>query len=332
MIGVVSMLTNDAYLQVERAQRWLEAEHGFTNPGYARPHITYVIGEGGEAMTSALADRTEILAEETDPFQIRLSGLGLFPEAVPVLYLAVQPSAELAIMQQATCQALENVGMPVRPYYSVERWIPHVTLASGMVTSEELDAVCSQMPAKGIELVARMTGLWLAEEREGGGWAITGEFPFRGQNQLGDNPFGLKSRPCQPYDREFVYRLVEETLRPMVTAYFDWDESLFEKNWQQRWRQRVMILAGGCRVGYIQYDPTPDDHLYIAGLFLVPTVHGRGWGEWLLKHMEGQAGGRSLRLHVWENNAAVAFYQRHGYQIIEAADHKFLMEKRGPWR
>ena len=327
MIGLISLLTNDAYLQVERAQRWLEEKHGFTNPGYARPHVTYVIG-AGSTVSPALIERIEALAEDTGHFQIRLSGLGLFPEEPPVLYLPVQPSAELAALQGAACRALEEAGETVRPYYGSESWIPHVTLASGMVTPDKMEAVCAEMPAAGIDLAARLAGLALAEESPEGNWAITREFPFRGQNELPANPFGLRSRPCQPFDRDFVYRLVEETLRPLVSAYFAWDESLFDQNWRGSWRQKVMILAEGRRVGYIQYDPTPAGYLYITGLFLLPAVQGRGWGQWLLGHMEGQAEGRPVRLHVWENNPAVSFYERHGYRIIETEGHKHLMEKR----
>jgi ribosomal protein S18 acetylase RimI-like enzyme/2'-5' RNA ligase len=327
MIGLISLLTDEAYLQVERAKHWLEEQHGFSNPGYARPHVTYVISEGSGA-PPGLIERIEALAEETDPFQIRLSGLGLFPEEEPVLYLPVQPSTELAAVQQAACRAFAESGEAIRPYYRSESWIPHVTLARGMVTPEKMDAVCAELPAEGTDLAVRLAGLALADEDSEGNWAITREFPFRGLNELPPNPCGLRSRPCQPSDRDFVYRLVEETLRPLVSAYFEWDQALFDQNWRGSWRQKVMVLAEGRRVGYIQYHPTPAGYLYIGGLFLVPAAQGQGWGKWLLGYMEGRADGRPVRLHVWENNPAVAFYQKYGYRIVETEGHKHLMEKR----
>lgn len=327
MIGLVSLLTDAAYVQVAQVQRWLEKEHGFTNPGYSQPHVTYVIAEG-RAAPAGLTEGLGALVEETDPFQIRLGGLGIFPEDEPVLYLPVQPNAELVAVQQATCRAFTAAGVTIRPYYTSERWIPHVTLASGMVSPEEMEAVCAEMPSERTDLPALLTGLALAGEGRTGEWLITREYPFRGQDELAPNPFGLESRPCQPFDRDFVKGLVEETLRPLVSVYFDWDESLFEQSWQQRWRQRTIILAEGRRVGYIQYETSPAGYLYIAGLFLTPTAQGRGWGEWLLSHMEGQAEGRTVRLHVWENNPAVRFYQQHGYHILDTDGHKHLMEKR----
>jgi ribosomal protein S18 acetylase RimI-like enzyme len=68
--------------------------------------------------------------------------------------------------------------------------------------------------------------------------------------------------------------------------------------------------------------------LYIAGLILDPAVHGQGIGSWLLGHIERMARGRTVRLHVWENNPAVDFYRRHEYAVVRTEGHKILMEKR----
>jgi ribosomal protein S18 acetylase RimI-like enzyme/2'-5' RNA ligase len=330
MIGIISLLTDEAYLEVQRVQRWLEEEYGLPKLAFFQPHITYLIGEG-DGDREAVIERTRALASETDLITILTKGLGIFPGAGPepdlVLYLPVPRSSKLAAVHQALCQTFVGAGETIQPYYRPESWLPHVTLASKGPSPEVVSAVVEGLPAQPFSLTCRLAGLRLVEEMGDEQAAITHEFPFRGQNELGPNPFGLISRPCQPSDRDFIYRLVEEALRPLVSAYFPWDEAQFERNWSQSWHKKVIVLAEDRPVGYIQYDVSPVDSMYIGGLFLAPAARRRGWGEWLLTTMEGAAPGRPVRLHVWENNPAVRFYTKHGYRVIGAEGHKVLMEK-----
>jgi ribosomal protein S18 acetylase RimI-like enzyme len=117
-------------------------------------------------------------------------------------------------------------------------------------------------------------------------------------------------------------------MRPIIGAFFEWDIERFDRDFRASWRRKRIILRAGRPVGYIQTDHQEDDIVYIAGLILDPTVHGQGIGSWLLGHMEQMARGRTVRLHVWENNPAVDFYRRHGYAVVQTEGHKILMEKR----
>jgi ribosomal protein S18 acetylase RimI-like enzyme len=309
-------------------QRWLEETLGLPKPSYAHPHITYAIGEGN-GQRDELIQWMSALAAGTDPLTVLASGLGVFPDTSSVLYLPVPRNPELAAVYQAIQQALTDAGETVHLYYRPDNWLPHVTLATD-VPPAKVATVIEKWPAQlvpPLNLPSQLTGLGLVEKVGKEQVAITHEFPFRGQNELGPNPFELTSRPCQPSDQDFVYRLVEETLRPLISAYFTWDKAMFERNWDSSWRKKVIVLSEGKRVGYVQHDTSPADYLYIGGLFLCPPFHGRGWGKWLLNHMEELAQGRPVRLHVWENNTVVRFYQRHGYRIIETEGHKYLMEK-----
>lgn len=339
MIGIISLLTDEAYLEVQRVQRWLEEEYELPELAFFQPHITYLIGEG-DGDREAVIEGTRALASETDLITIMTQGLGIFPgagvEPDLVLYLPIPRSSRLAAVHQALCQTFVGAGETIQPYYRPESWLPHVTLASKGVRPEVVSAVVEGLPAQPFSLTChvryayltcRLAGLGLVEEVGDEQVAITHEFPFRGQNELGPNPFGMTSRPCQPSDRDFIYHLVEEALRPLVSAYFPWDEAQFDQNWSQSWHKKVVVLAEGRPVGYIQYDVSPADSIYINGLFLAPAARGRGWGEWLLATMESAAPGRPVRLHVWENNPAVRFYTSHGYRVIEAEGHKVLMEK-----
>lgn len=58
---------------------------------------------------------------------------------------------------------------------------------------------------------------------------------------------------------------------------------------------------------------------WIAHLYVDPADHGKGIGSALMgKAKEGQS---SVRLWVFQRNLpAIAFYQRHGFQLIEQTD------------
>ncbi len=328
MIGILSLLTGKAFLEVQSVQHQVVEKHDMLSTGFPRPHLTYALataGSSGEALED-LIEGLDALAAATDPFTIHTMGLGLFSKPALVLYLPVPRSPALASVQQAICGAIKEGGA-VQAHYRPPRWLAHISLVSAGLTKELLPAVIQELVPLRLDVSSRLTGFSLAEEIEKDHWEITREFPFRGQNEIGQNPFGLTSRPCQPSDQDFVHGLVVETLKPVISAIVPWEEKRFEQGFADSWPQKVIILAEGRPVACIQYDASPVDHLYIGSLLLAPSVQGRGWGRWLLDHMEGLAGGRPVRLHVWENNPAVSFYQCAGYRIVNTEGHKRLMEK-----
>jgi len=328
MIGILSLLTGKAFLEVQSVQHQIVEKHGTLGTGFSQPHLTYALGTEGSSREALenLIGRLDALAAATDPFAIRAMGLGLFSRPALVLYLPVPRSPALASVHQAVHGAIGEGGT-VRAHYRPPRWLAHISLVSAGLTKELLPAVIQELVPLRLDVSSRLTGFSLAEEIEQDRWEITREFPFRGQNELGPNPFGLTSRPCQPSDQDFVHGLVVETLKPVISAIVPWEEKRFEQGFADSWPQKVIILAEGRPVACIQHDASPVDHLYIGSLFLAPSVQGRGWGRWLLGHMEGLAGGRPVRLHVWENNPAVSFYQRAGYRIVNTEGRKHLMEK-----
>jgi len=328
MIGILSLLTGKAFLEVQSVQHQVVEKHDMLGTGFSRPHLTYALATAGSSKEALedLIEGLDALAAATDPFAISMMGLGLFSRPALVLYLPVPRSPALASVHRAVCGAIKESGA-VQAHYRPPRWLPHVSLVSVGLTKELLPAVIRDLVSLRLDVSSRLTGFSLAEEIEQDRWEITREFPFRGQNEIGQNPFGLTSRRCQPSDRDFVHRLVVETLKPVISAIVPWDEKRFVQDFADSWPQKAIILAEGRPVACIQYDASPVDHLYIGSLLLAPSVQGRGWGRWLLGHMEGLAGGPPVRLHVWENNPAVSFYQCAGYRIVNTEGHRHLMEK-----
>jgi ribosomal protein S18 acetylase RimI-like enzyme len=305
----------------------LREHHGLSIEGFFRPHVTYAVGTlDGEL--APLKERLVDLAAATDPFSIQAIGLGIFPGQQPTLYLPVPRNPSLTRLHQKVCDHFVAVGGALETYYELEGWLPHVTLTTHGLTHEGLPGALADLPAPCLNLKNRLIGFSLAEEVAPGRWEKTIEFLFRDIDTLGPNPLGLSARPCQPWDRDLVYRWVEETLRPVVSAHVEWDKDRFRDDFAASWRRKRVVLRDGRPIGYLQLDRSAEDYLYLAGLILDPAVHGQGIGSWLLGYMERQAEGRPVRLHVWENNPAVGFYRRYGYEVVEAEGPKFLMEKR----
>jgi ribosomal protein S18 acetylase RimI-like enzyme len=132
-------------------------------------------------------------------------------------------------------------------------------------------------------------------------------------------------RPCVLEDREFVNGLVRETLFPLVREFHVPDETELEERFARKYAQHSIILDGSQPIGFYLIE-TQEDILHVRRLFLSAGYRGCGIGGRLMRRFEA-LGLKTLRLEVWENNPACAFYMHHGYQVIATKGHKLVMEK-----
>ncbi|HER35179.1 MAG: GNAT family N-acetyltransferase [Halothiobacillaceae bacterium] len=80
-----------------------------------------------------------------------------------------------------------------------------------------------------------------------------------------------------------------------------------------------LLWMGPCRVGFSAWRPTPGS-AFLDKLYLLPSLHGRGFGRWLIEATcrEIAAGGHdavTLRVNR-HNHAALRAYARAGFAII----------------
>lgn len=83
------------------------------------------------------------------------------------------------------------------------------------------------------------------------------------------------------------------------------------------------LLVQGRFVGFAAYGPTAEPGVMkLHKCYLLPELHGRGYGSFLLQHCERaarQLGARRLILAVNKNNTkAVAAYRRNGFTVAES--------------
>lgn len=135
----------------------------------------------------------------------------------------------------------------------------------------------------------------------------------------------IKRRKCELNDYDFVISLIRETIFPLVSVYVKPDENIFKERFQKDYSERTILIFNEEPIGFCQL-LQKDDKLEVKGIFLSKNYRGKGIGYNLMKEFETN-GIKTIGLHVWDNNPAVEFYKKLGYQIVEEKNHKYLMEK-----
>ncbi|HKW30811.1 MAG TPA: GNAT family N-acetyltransferase [Verrucomicrobiae bacterium] len=84
-----------------------------------------------------------------------------------------------------------------------------------------------------------------------------------------------------------------------------------------------LLLVDGKPAGFASYGPTSKPGaMKLHKLYLLPELHGRRLGSYMLQHIEQEvrmAGARHLTLSVNKRNAqAIAVYRRNGFVIAES--------------
>ncbi len=132
-------------------------------------------------------------------------------------------------------------------------------------------------------------------------------------------------RPCTLDDRAFVNGLVRETIFPLVSAFETPDTAPLEERFTHFYARHTLLLDGDTPFGFYWVEKEADV-LHIRRLFLAGSHRQQGIGGRLIRRFETLGAG-TLRLEVWENNPALAFYERLGYQAVAMNDHKIVMQK-----
>lgn len=137
MHGLVSLLPEPFYQQVEGIWQTLESEaglHGIRVTPY--PHFSWQIAEDYDL--ERLQPIVERIASQTRPFAVRTSGIGLFSGEQPVIYIALVKTLELMRFHSMVWDSILGTSSAASPYYSPGNWVPHISLAYGDVTIENI--------------------------------------------------------------------------------------------------------------------------------------------------------------------------------------------------
>ena len=140
----------------------------------------------------------------------------------------------------------------------------------------------------------------------------------------------LTTRPAIETDADFAREAHHGAYRDVVIRQFGaWDEEMqdayFDRSWEEH--DREIILRDGVPCGYAGIE-FRDTYVHVRELVIHPAFQSQGIGTAFLKNVCEQAAARGLpvKLGVFHQNRAVAFYQRLGFQEFDRTETHILME------
>jgi 2'-5' RNA ligase len=141
MHGIVSLLDEEHYRLVKEIWADLGEKLGvrgvYVTPF---PHYSYHVAEHYDV--EPLRELLTEIASRTPPFSIKTTGIGVFTGALkPVIYVTVSRSPLLTRLHEEWWGRFAEVSNGIVAYYHPEEWIPHITLAHGDITNENLPEV-----------------------------------------------------------------------------------------------------------------------------------------------------------------------------------------------
>ena len=140
-------------------------------------------------------------------------------------------------------------------------------------------------------------------------------------------------RPACAEDAIFARDLYFETMRSLIERLFGWDQARQERSFADFFKlEEVQIItANGKDVGWFQ-EQVESTSVNLGSLYVTPEVQRRGIGSEVLRRRMQQAAvqGKAVTLSVMKINPALHFYERHGFRITHADEHKFYMRAEPP--
>lgn len=163
MAGIISLLGGRDADNVERLMAAMASEFGVPRgfPG-GEPHVSYHLGDyrPEPPATTRMAD----VAASVKPFDVQISGYGVFGGHSPVLYLAVARGPELSSLHAAIVAAFASLGFANNPYYEPANWLPHITIAQQNLDREAFPQIASWLGRQHLRFTARLSSIAFARE------------------------------------------------------------------------------------------------------------------------------------------------------------------------
>jgi GNAT superfamily N-acetyltransferase len=140
----------------------------------------------------------------------------------------------------------------------------------------------------------------------------------------------LRFREATTNDAEFIYRVVETTMRSYVERTWGaFSEEHNRKNIAETIAAKnySIIEFNGEDIGAISVE-RHSSHIQLTQLFIVPSHQNRGIGTSIVRHLahEARQTGRPLRLRVLSVNPARRLYEREGFRITSTTPERVYME------
>ena len=137
-------------------------------------------------------------------------------------------------------------------------------------------------------------------------------------------------RQAQAGDGEFVYRLVETTMRAYVEQIWG---SFNEERSRRAIAQEIasgiysIIECGAHALGALAVE-RHSTHIQLTQIYIAPSYQNRGIGTSLIRELarEARESGKPLRLRLLSGNPAQRLYEREGFKVTSVTPERIFME------
>ncbi|MBI9049536.1 MAG: 2'-5' RNA ligase family protein [Anaerolineaceae bacterium] len=107
------------------------------------PHFSWITFKGINNH-ALLNEKLHQWAGGFDPFQIKVSGLGIFQGEQPIVYLPIVRTSQLSKLHSGLLKHIDQYIEDASSFYFSENWMPHITLAIRDITLENLSCAVGQ--------------------------------------------------------------------------------------------------------------------------------------------------------------------------------------------
>lgn len=128
MHGLVSLVPQPYYDIVNGI--WNQLESKFEISGIRvtpYPHFSWIVFE--DCQLDRLDELMKDLADHIPVFEVQTTGIGMFTEPSPVIYIPVVKNSELGEIHRVIWDRFSSIGQGISAYYAPDSWVPHISLA-----------------------------------------------------------------------------------------------------------------------------------------------------------------------------------------------------------
>ncbi len=182
MYAIASLLDPVSTQTVQDLWKRLEERCGLTGiKALPLPHFSWLGVQNYE--TERVESALKEISEEIQPFQVRVSGLGVFTGRLPVLYITVVKDDTLLNLHRVIWDRVYPDTVQANMYYDPGHWIPHITLALRESDINRMGCAIADMALMPVEFETNVNNIAILFQQNG----LTGmkeRFDFRKQIEM----------------------------------------------------------------------------------------------------------------------------------------------------
>lgn len=118
------------------------------------------------------------IAQQTQPFTVRSTGVGIFNKTNPVIFLPLVRQPELTHIHQKLWRKVAPVAQNSSLFYDPTHWMPHITLAYNDVTPERLTCAIHELAFEALDWEIQIDNLAVVCQDENQVGHLYRKYPF----------------------------------------------------------------------------------------------------------------------------------------------------------